>query len=109
MASSFKEAFCRYAQCTPGSYSREMLYRCLHPGALPFAGLINWLEPNEMFQALREIGETTNRDEFYEVVSEYNYMQKLRGGFLANQLNIRLSGHLLAELHHEVRKHEKAD
>lgn len=107
MASSFKEAFCNYARCTPGSYTREMLFHCLHPHAVPFAGIINWLEPATMFEFLKEIGETTSKEDFHEVLSEYQYRQKLRGGFLANRLNIRLAVHLLAKLHEEVRRDEE--
>jgi hypothetical protein len=106
MVAPFKEAFCRYACCTPGSYAREVLYRCLHPNALPVAGIINWIEPAAMFEFLREIGETTSKDSFLEVLSEYQYRLKLRGGFLANRLNIRLAVHLLAKLHDEVRRAE---
>jgi hypothetical protein len=108
MASSFKEAFCNYACCTPGSYAREVLFRCLHPSALPFAGIVNWLEPEPMFRFIREIGETTNEEDFHEILSEYQYHQKLRGGFLANRLNIRLAIHLLVKLYEEVRANESS-
>lgn len=107
MSLPFKDAFCRYARCTPGAYTREMLYHCLHPKALPFAGMVNWLEPESMFKFLRQIGETKSSEGFNEILSEYQYMQKLRGGFLANQLHIRLAIHLLVKLHDEVRHHEK--
>ena len=106
MPSLFKDAFCDYARCTPGSYTREMLYRCLHPNATPFAGIINWLEPASMFHFLQELGETTRKDDFDDILHEYHYAMKLRGGFLENRLDIRLAAHLLARLHEEVRRHE---
>src|SRR6187455_2684231 len=108
MPLSFKEAFCNYARCTPGSYTRELLYRSLHPNAMPFAGIINWLEPAMMFRFFRDIGETTGQEDFHELLSEYQYRLKFRGGFLANRLNIRLAVHLLAKLHDEVRRHENS-
>jgi hypothetical protein len=104
----FKEAFCSYARCTPGSYKREMLFRCLHSNAMPFARIINWLEPASMFHFLQELGETTNKDDFSDILHEYQYSLKLRGGFLANRLNMRLAVHLLAKLYDEVRQHENA-
>lgn len=104
----FKEAFCIYARCTPGSFAREVLFCCLHPNARPFAALINWLEPQSTFHVLRVIGDSTTKEEFKEALSEYYYMQRLRGGFLANGLNIRLSTQFLAKLHEEVRRKEAA-
>lgn len=106
MALPFKESFCKYARCTAGSYAREVLLRCLHPNARPFAGLINWLEPQSTFKALGEIGDSTTEEEFKEILSDYHYLQKLRGGFLANPLNLRLSTHLLEKLYEEVRQKE---
>ena len=108
MATPFKEVFCEYAQCTPGAYTRELLFRVLHPKAHLFAGFVNWLEPESMFQFLREVGETKSREEFGEVVGEYQYKQKLRAGFLANKMHIRIAIHLLIELHDEVRRLEAA-
>jgi hypothetical protein len=104
----FEESFCNYARCTPASYAREMLFRCLHPNAIPFTAIINWLEPESMFHFLREVGKTRNREEFGEVLGEFQYKQKLRGGFLVNRLNIRLSVHLLVKLYDEVRRVEAA-
>ncbi len=61
-----------------------------------------------MVQVLEEIGRTTNHESFRDVIGDYKYMLKLRGGFLANRMNIRLSSHLLERLHEDVRRHQSA-
>ncbi len=104
---TFKEQFCQAFRCRPEEFHRKLLMRTLYPHALPLAGFIFSKDAKAVAQTwdfLEDAGQACSESELRRVVNEYHYRLRLRGGFCANRLRLRVSGRRLLSLYSRLNR-----
>jgi hypothetical protein len=100
-AKPFKDAFCQRFRCPPDRYEAAAFRRCLFLHALPFAPLLQRLDPaffSEDLDLIREVGPMTDPELFRSEIN-YFYGRNLRDkSWIRNVLRMRISGNRLIRL-----------
>jgi len=106
---TFSEAFCACYNCSPESFVKEALFRCIYPHARRPMKIFYLLGTRTALEASAFIGaagNTRSKEELKDLISLFHNDVKPFSGIFVRRFKIRVSCERLLMLHSQVRKSE---
>ena len=103
---TFAEAFCERAGCAPEAYVEVALKQCLYPRARLLSRVLPIFLRPEDSELVEAAGRVRTEEELRELLREYWDDLHLRGGVMAKEYKVRISGDRLLKVFGQVMRGE---